>query len=234
MAFVNMTNWDFEFRHDTPLDRALGRARPPEVFAFASAIDLANYLSSTMIDDYGRLQGAISRRLDADEDVLAIRKVRGLLGNLYHFRRYRGLKFERYHSAARADAINCATNLQKRQVAGLDREIASSRVVLQPGQVLFHGRCDTDLVTQQPYPTYVSTTLNPVVACNNAFRRAGINNINGRPLVFVLTLCVQLPALWGQVGRSVEWELLLPRMVTWRQVGRSSGSNFDVGEAEAL
>src|SRR6185312_12924681 len=98
----------------------------------------------------------------------------------------------------------------KRQIAGLDAEIAASKIVLQPGQVLLHGRCDTDLVTKQPYPTYVSTTLNAVVACNSAFRRAGVDHVNGRPLVFVLTLRVPLPALWGQVGRSVEWELLLP------------------------
>lgn len=231
MTIVSMSNWDFEFRHDSQLEVALGTARPPEIFAFGSATDLANHLATSLVDDYGRLQSAINRRLTSDTDVMALRKNRALLRDLPHFRKYRGRKFDHYHAAARADASGHATVDQKRRVVGLDAEIAASTIVLQPGQVLFHGRCDTDLVTKQPYPTYVSTTLNAVVACNSAFRRAGVGQTNERALVFVLTLRAPLPSLWGQAGRSAEWELLLPRNVNWRETGRTKGDHFDIVEA---
>jgi hypothetical protein len=234
MTIVRMTNWDFEFRHDSPMEVALGTERPPEIFTFGSATDLANHLATSPVDDYGRLQSAINQRLAADADVVALRKNRALLRDLPHFRKYRGRKFDHYHAAARAEASGRATVDQNKQVAGLDAEIAASPIVLQAGQMLFHGRVDTDLVTKQHYPTYVSTTLNAVVACNSAFRRAGVDQVNGRALVFVLTLRVPLPALWGQVGRSVEWELLLPRHITWRETGRTNGDHFDTVEAEAI
>ena len=196
MAVVSTSNWAFEFRHDSHLEVSLGTARPPEVFAFGSATELANHLASIPFDDYGRVQSAISRRLAADADVGALRKNRGLLGDLHHFRKYRGRKFDRYHAAARADAYGDATSVQKRQIAGLDAELSASKIVL--------------------------------------FRRAGVDHVNGRPLVFVLTLRVPMPALWGQAGRSVEWELLLPRNITWREIGRTNNANFDIVEAEAI
>lgn len=212
----------------------LGTHQPTQVFSFSSAADLANHLSGLSLNDCVKFQNAITKRLEADPDVETLRENRALISDLHHFRTYRGRKADRYHAAARADAAGIANTPQKRQVAGLDSEIANSRILLQPGQVVLHGRCDDDLVTQNPYTSFVSTSLNAVVARNSAFRRSGPNKINGRPLVFVLTLRVPLRALWGQVGNSVEWELLLPRNVTWHETGRTTGTFFDVVEAEAL
>ena len=233
MTVVSMSNWAFEFSHDSHLEVALRTARPPEVFAFGSATELANHLASIPVDDYGRLQSAINGRLAADADVGALRKDRGLLGDLHHFRKYRARKFDRYHAAARAGASGGATSVQKRQIAGLDAEIAASKIILQPGQVLLHGRCDTDLVTKATLSDLRLDNAQRRSGLQQWVFRAGVDHVNGRPLVFVLTLRVPLPALWGQVGRSVEWELLLPRNVTWRETGRVKGNNFDVVEAEA-
>ena len=234
MTLVDVDSWRFEFRHDSQVDVALGTARAPEIFQFASASALAKFLSNDATDDFIRIHGAIDDQLKAKEEVKALKRDRTLLRSLHHFPKYRRRKYDDYHRAARAISTNSASPEQHTMATGLDAEISGSPIVLEPGQVLFHGRCDDQLVTQQPYPSFISTTLNPVVARNSAFRRTGANNANGRPVVFVLTLGISLNALWGHVGRSAEWELLLPRNIKWRQTGRSTGIKFDVVQAEAF
>jgi hypothetical protein len=69
---------------------------------------------------------------------------------------------------------------------------------------------------------------------NSAYRRAGIGGVNGRPIVLVLETGMPLRALWGHVGHSAEWELLLPRGICWAETTRWSGNTFDVVHAAAV
>ncbi|MBG6223436.1 MULTISPECIES: hypothetical protein [unclassified Janthinobacterium] len=46
------------------------------------------------------------------------------------------------------------------------------------------------------YPSFVYTSLDPVVAMNSALRRAGMKQVNGPPVVYMLTLRDPLNAIW--------------------------------------
>ena len=70
--------------------------------------------------------------------------------------------------------------------------------------------------------------MNPVVARQSAFRRAGPEKRFGRPRVCVLTLDAALAALWGQTGNSCEYELLLPPRLVFAPTAFYPHSSFDV------
>lgn len=236
---IDVSSWHFEYRHDTPLDRALRAHDPslvpgPELFDFPDTNALLRHLDGVGDSDRSRFQGSIEKRLIKDSNVKSTKAARTLLKDLKHFPAYRGSQYDKYHDAARRISRGAATIKDKRLVNGLDAEVAASRISLDPGQILFHGRCNELLVTEHPYSSYVSATLNPIVALNSAYRRAGIGCVNGRPIVLVLKLCVALRALWGHVGKSHEWELFLPRGIDWKETGRQSGEAFDVVHATAV
>ncbi|WP_316214412.1 hypothetical protein [Bradyrhizobium sp. SZCCHNR2035] len=236
---VDVCCWHFEYLHDTPRDRALRAHNPslvgdPESYDFPTIDALLQHLDEPGNDDRSRFQQSIGERLGRDPNVAAIKAARTQLKDLKHFRAYRGSQYDRYHAAARRIADEVASKADQKLIDGFDVEIASSRISLSSGQILFHGRCNDLLVTEHPYPSYVSATLDPIVALNSAFRRAGINCVNGRPIVLVLKLCVPLRALWGHVGKSHEWELLLPRGVDWKETERRSGNAFDIIHATAV
>ncbi|SFV11870.1 hypothetical protein [Bradyrhizobium arachidis] len=236
---VDVSCWHFEYLHDTPRDRAL-RAHDPSLVPDAESYDfpdvdaLLKHLDDPGNDDRARFQQSIAERLVQDPDVAAIKALYTPLKDLRHFPAYRRRQYDRYHAAARQIADGTASEKDRKLIDGLDAEIAASRISLDHGQILFHGRCNDLLVTQHPYPSYVSATLDPIVALNSAFRRAGIDCVNGRSVVLVLKLCVPLRALWGHVGRSQEWELLLPRGIDWKETERRSGKTFDTIHATAV
>lgn len=236
---VDVSSWNFEYQRNTPVDRALRDLEPlqapkPETFSFPNVDALLCHLDGPGDADRARFQRSIDDRLMADPGVATIKAARTPLKALKHFRAYRGSQYDKYHDAARRIARGGGTEKDRKCTDEFDTEIASSKILLDPGQVLFHGRSNDLLVNENPYPSYVSTTLNPIVALNSAYRRAGNGNINGRPIIFVLEMCVPLHALWGHVGQSAEWELLLPRRIGWTATTRWSGKTFDVVHATAI
>jgi hypothetical protein len=236
---VEVSSWEFEFQNNSARDlahRKLDRSMDPktERFVFQNEDALLGHLDGPGDADRSRFQSSIDRRLMADPCVAKIKKARTPLKDLKHFPAYRGRYYDSYHDAARHVARGTGSENDRNRTNEFDAEIASSNILLNPGQVLFHGRSNVLLVTEKPYPSYVSTTLNPIVALNSAYRRAGDGYINGRPTIFVLELNVALHALWGHVGQSAEWELLLPRGIEWQQTARTSGAFFDIVHAKAI
>ncbi|MCO5160078.1 MAG: hypothetical protein M9939_03010 [Mesorhizobium sp.] len=236
---VDVSSWHFEYQHDTPFHRAFRDYDPspapePESFDFPNADALLRHLDGPGDDDRSRFKNSIDERLRRDPDVAIVMAARTPLKELKHFRAYRGNHYDKYHNAARRISCGNGSEKDQRLIDGLDAEISKSKILLAPGQILFHGRSNDLLVTEHPYPSYVSATLDPIVALNSAYRRAGTNGVNGRLIVFVLETRVPLRALWGHVGQSAEWELLLPRGIDWAETTRWSGNAFDVVHAAAV
>ncbi|MER9680378.1 hypothetical protein NKJ23_13745 [Mesorhizobium sp. M0184] len=229
---MDLDQWHIEFRHDSPQDIALGRDREPEVFKFSKAVDLAKFLADDTNDDAIRFHSFIDDKLDANTDVAVWRRKRTKLSSLPQFKRYRANEYESYHQAARSVANGQPASKEVLLFQGLEKEICGSSIIIPSGQVLFHGKASRDLTSMTPYPSFISATLHPVVARNSAFRRAGVDNQLGYPILYVLTVGLGLPALWGHVGGSAEWELLLPSSLTVVEKSEYSGRNFLVIEAE--
>ncbi|PSH56321.1 hypothetical protein [Phyllobacterium sophorae] len=227
MTIVSQDNWQFWLSNSSEVERLQGIARPDTILEFSHAGDLVRHLGSDQNDDFLRLHSKIDKRLDADPVAQEWAKRRTLLKHLSHFPRYRSNEYDRYHAAARAVFSGTADSMQGGMVSGLDDEIEKSSITVPAGQVLFHGRANDDLTSLQPYTTYISTSLHPIIARNSAFRRAGVGNKDGQPRVFLLTLTIPLPALWGQIGKSCEYELLLPRNLVIQETGRHVGTKFE-------
>lgn len=220
---IDQSNWEFEFGDPAGSSRKL---------TFQTALDLVHYLADEQDDDFTRMQGRIASRIKDNPVAHQWKAKRNFLKDLRHFPRYRGKHYDLYHDAARGRHHGTASAAQLSLANGLEAEINGSSIILPSGQILFHGRANLDLTNQQPYPSFVSTSLSPIVARQSAIRRAGVNQANGSPVVYVLTLRNSMPALWGQTGNSSEYELLLRPGLTCTARSRKSGVNFDVIEAD--
>lgn len=232
VSIIDLSNWEFQPTW-SQRDRILGKPRRPTL-AFSTSIDLLRYLSD---DDQGNetwIQGCIDARIKADSIARAWKRMRTYLKDLDHFPKYRKSEYDRYHAAAQAQSRGVATSQELHLASGLEAEIDASKIMVPPGQVLFHGRADHDLSDLRPYPRFVSTSLNPIVARQSGFRRSGKDQVNGRPVVYVLALDCPLRALWGQTGASVEYELLLAPMLTIDVTDQYIGSAFDVVDAKVV
>ncbi|WP_148266181.1 hypothetical protein [Pseudovibrio sp. FO-BEG1] len=156
---------------------------------------------------------------------------------LQHFPQYQQKDYDLYHYAARAVAANNATNEQTEKYQGLQEEILSSPLILEPGSVLFHGRAD-DAPCDTVYPAFLSTSLSPSPAVQAAHRRASYS-VNSPPALFALKLISRVPAIWGQWKSSwegsehtpQEWELLLPAGIRIDQCRALSGKRCRIVEA---
>jgi hypothetical protein len=225
-SLVDMNNWEFVFKSYSPINVA-----PPRELSFATAHDLVFYLASEDQDNYGAIQMKIDKRLEADSAVTSLIRSRSLLKDLKHFPHYRRKNYGKYQAAARLLAVGTASPEQKMLVEGLASEIEKSKTVAVNGQILFHGRADREITNGKPYPGFISTSLNPIVARNSAFRRA---HKGGVPTFYLIKLQCDLPALWGQTGKSCEYEMLLPLGLRCELSLAYKGSNFDVVEANII
>ncbi|WP_133119333.1 hypothetical protein [Stenotrophomonas indicatrix] len=130
------------------------------------------------------------------------------IGGSTHVKSYRrNQNYLGYHDAAVAISAGHATAAQKNLVLGLDREITACRVVVPAGQMLFHGRRDREVDVLAPFPSFVSTPLDPTVSIYHAIKRQQ-QRTGARTILYALTLGSPLPALWGNDGSPEEWELL--------------------------
>jgi hypothetical protein len=225
-TLVDMNNWEFVFKSYSPV-----KTEPDRRLSFPTAFDLAKHLADDDQDAFTVIHSKIEKRLDLDPVVRNWSKDRSLLKNLEHFPRYRRKHYDTYHAAARALAAGTAAPTQESLVRGLQSEIDASRTIARAGQVLFHGRADQELTNGRCYPSFISTSLNLVVARNSAFRRA---SKGGSPTLYIITLQSDMPTLWGQAGKSCEYEVLLPRGLKCERSRVYKGSNFEVVEANAF
>jgi len=148
------------------------------------------------------------------------------LGDARHFRAYRGKHYDAYKQAALARAAGTAPPAQLDLANGLTTEIAASRVIVPAGQLVLHGRSDRLPSSGPVYDAFLSTTLSPFVARLSAVRRE--QQLGGRQTIYLFTLARDLPAMWGHVGQSPEWELLFDAGLAVRQTSIISTVPFDI------
>jgi hypothetical protein len=225
--------WNFSFSTTTLIERMQGIIRPDMQLGFNTSEEFLKYLASTPEEQQPRgFHVQVDEMLSEDPFVKSLNKNRNLSA-LKYFKRYRGIEHSKFHLAAFALGSEYVTEKQKNLVQGLDGEINSSKIVLPKGLVVFHG-CQDSVLCDQPFcPTYISTTLHPVVAKNSAIRRARQLDPNGTPSVFILVLKKELPAIWGYTPRNkIEFELLLPRNLKICKTSNYEGENFELVFAE--
>lgn len=110
------------------------------------------------------------------------------IGGSTHGKSYRrNRNYLGYHDAAVAISAGHATAAQKDLVLGLDREVTACRVVVPAGQMLFHGRGDRELDVLAPFPSFVSTPLDPTVSIYHAIKRQQ-QRTGARTILYALTL----------------------------------------------
>jgi hypothetical protein len=223
---INLSNWNFTIGGGHPALMALGLAPSPQKISFPTARDLLIAISQGV----SLPAGQIDARLRAGATAMGWPRIYTRIGTAPHFRRYRGKHYETYKEGALACTTGTATPSQIAIVAGLSREILGSKVIVPSGQLVFHGRSDQLPTTGATYDAFLSTSLSPFVAHLSAIRRH--NQLGGRATIYVFTLNRDLPAMWGHVGVSSEWELLFDAGLAVRATGSVSSGSFDIVEAE--
>lgn len=230
-CIVNQRNWRFEIDRTEVLDKAIGKERKVDTLEFPTAIELVDFIVEDDGEDRPIIQRKIEDRIDGDQCVRQWKKNRTLMRDLKHFPQYRNRKYDLYHAAARASSKGTATRKQHELTNGLTSEINASQIKVNCGQILFHGRAD-DLVTSlEIYPTFISTSLDPVVAHQSAVRRA---QEHLTPIIYILTSRISLPVIWGQTPSSFEYEVLLPRNLSCLKKSEKSIGKFKIIEADIV
>jgi hypothetical protein len=230
MTSIDMTNWSFSFGGSNAAFVGTPHYSPPTVLAFPTTLDLLLHLAGNGTHQ-PEIQSGINRRLKADSATQAWHRQRAYLKDMSHFPKYKGRHYDAYHAAARAVASKGGTTKQQAMATGLNQEIAASKVIAPAGQQVLHGRSAPALHSGATYPSFISTSLDPVVAVNSAMRRAGVKQDNGRPVVYILTLRDPLNVVWGNGGKPHEWELLMETNLVCSHVKTHSGTRFDIVEA---
>ena len=222
---IDMTNWHFSIGGGHPALVAHGLAQPPIALHFPTLTDLLCYIGS----GNQQLAAQIEDRLKADVKSVRWKNLYTRLSIAPHFKSYRGKRYDIYKAAALARAIGHATPKQLILANGLSSEIAASKVIVNRGQLVLHGRSDQSPSGGPVYNGFLSTTLSPFVAQLSAIRRQ--HQLGGRQTVYLFTVQRDMPAMWGHVGASSEWELLFDAGLPVRQTAIHSAGSFDVVEA---
>lgn len=223
---ISLSNWAFALGGGHPQLVALGIVPPPQQICFPTVQDLLIAICQGTVLPTGQ----IDERLRAGAQAMGWPRNYTRIGKAPHFKRYRGKHYDSYKKAALARAAGIATPQQTLLAAGLSSEIAASKVIVPSGQVVLHGRSD-QLPTALPnYDAYLSTTLSPFVAHFSAIRR--YQQLGGRKTIYVLKLVRDLPAMWGHVGSSAEWELLFDAGLPVRATSSFMSGAFDIVEAD--
>ncbi|UWQ49925.1 hypothetical protein K3720_00515 [Leisingera caerulea] len=202
-----------------------------EVLDFKTPWDLIRYFSDKDSDDNGRYQTYIDQELKRHSEVRNWHRKRTKFSKLPHFSKYKGAAYDVYHSAARKVYSGAASVEEKRLFDGLRDEIEDHGLLAPVGQTVFHGRADDNLSTQVPYASFVSTSLDPVVAVLSAVRRHCALPEKSQKYVYLLHLLQEIPVLWGHWRNVPEWELLLPPGLVFEVLRKHSGPNFAIIEA---
>jgi hypothetical protein len=198
---------------------------------FATIMDIVKHLSKSQ-NDWMFLRYKIIEEQSRDPAILEWRQKRTLFARTPHFRKYWTSRSDIYGKAARAIHAGVATPHQADLVASLVDEINSSQVTIDPGQILFHSRRDTDLSTIQPFPSFVSTAPNPVTFAFNAASVIKAGKAEICPGYFyVLTARRTMQALWGETKDANNYQLLLPPGLTVNATASTPSELFTIIDA---
>ena len=223
---IDMKTWTFSINSTRPELVACGLGAPPVPLDFPTIKDLLLHLSAGKELPAGQ----IDNRLRAGARAMQWHRCYTRLRAAPHFKAYRGSHFDAYKAAALARAAGTATPKQSILADGLSGEIANSQVIVPEGQLVLHGRSDQNPSAGSVYDAYLSTTLSPFVARLSAIRRQ--NQLGGRATIYVFSVTRDLPAMWGHIGSSSEWELLFDAGLPVRTTDSLSAATFDIVEAD--
>jgi hypothetical protein len=225
-AMISLKNWTFTLGGGNSHLVTHGIIPPPKQISFLTVQDLL-----TAICKGANLPtGQIDARLRAGAQTMGWPRNYTRIGQAPHFKRYRGKNYDSYKEAALACAAGTATPRQTLLAAGLSSEIAASKVIVPSGQVVVHGRSDQLPTNGTNYDAFLSTTLSPFVAHLSAIRRS--KQLGGCPTIYVFRLVRDLPAMWGQVGLSAEWELLFNAGLHVQATSSLKSGGFEIVEAD--
>jgi hypothetical protein len=231
MSVVDLSNWTFSFGGSDSRLAGTEYYQAPEIVRFATPIHLLLHLGDDDARD-SETQNQIQRRLRDDPGVQELHGQRTNIGSMPHFEQYRESKhYKLYHAAAAAVSAGNASQDQQARVSGLDQEILTSRVIVSADQVLFHGRADQVLHASATYPSFISTSLDPLVCVFHAVKRRNQIGPNAKAVIYAFTLRDPLHAIWGNGGKLKEWELLLQSRLSCLAIKVHQRSRFDVVEA---
>jgi hypothetical protein len=231
---MKQDDWKFCFTISSTLDARQGLPKREKTLEFKSAFELAQFLVDGDNECLSAMQRQIDERIELDPEFKVWQKARTPLKDLPHFSQYRRRSYHDYHAAAFAKHGGKPTPKQCKLVKGLGDEIAIYPVTIPSGQIVFHGRSDFLIANPEPHPTFLSATLHPVVGFNHSKKQSKTRGACSRPLLCILKLSRNLPALWGHTRTSHEYELLFPSMLKIEETARYIGSNGDVLEASIL
>lgn len=227
LPIVRLDAWTFIWHVQHP------RQGPEYVQEYPTALKLLLAISDPSAE-LARIQGRIQERLRKDVNRLAWHSQRTFLKNAPHFQKYRRQHSVHYHEAARLAASGTKlTQEQSALLQGLNAEINASKILLPVGQKLFHGTLNQSLTSQKKCPTFISTSLDPIVAFNHSKKRA-FQKQNCQACVYLLTVQRAIPAFYGQAGCTAEFELLLPTGLEITETNRYQIEKCDVIEADVV
>ncbi len=185
------------------------------VQCYQSEWELLTSLAGSQLEERGQFQRIIARALDHDPICKSWFKERAPRKSQPHFLKYQQSEYETYHEAAgrvlggRPDT----DDTDHARFNGLIAEIQASGVVTACGAIVFHGRVRKGSICSTAQHGFLSTSLDPVVAINSAFRRGFDAKIcdqdpSLQKQILMIELAHDMPAIWGQYTQSHEYELL--------------------------
>lgn len=204
---------------------APGYARPP------NAIEWLLQVAGQSPEERARHGLAIDRQLRAHPSVVGWMRSRPTLRQAPHFARYRAGRHDRYDRAVSALGRGVATAADHALVTALSSEIARSPLILRPGQVLLCGEIDAVSLTLPRYDEFLWTTIHPIAAASRAEAGHRHDVAGTKPVVHVLYVERNLPALLGRTGLHGDWDLLLPRRLRIWVTATHEGQRYRVCEA---
>lgn len=205
--------------------KAPGQAMPP------NAIEWLLQVANQSPAERARWGQAIDRQLRSHPTIVGWMRSRRALRDTPHFARYRGHRDHcRYDRAVSALGRGAATAGEYELVTALSSEIATSPLILRPGQVLLCGEIAAAGLAFARYNPFLWTTLHPISAARSAEAKPVPGAERGKPTVYVLSLERSLPALLGRADPRGDWDMLLPRRLRISVTSTHEGHRYDVRE----
>jgi len=157
---------------------------------------------------------------------------RARLKDTPHLARYlTEYKASRYDRAIEALGSGTASAEELELVRALGIEIAESPLILRSGQVVLSGQVNDHRIFHTRYEPFLWATIHPVIAVEHAESQQVSSALPSSPIVYVLQLERDLPALFGRRRAHDAWELLLPRRLQLRLTASHQAEQIVIREA---
>jgi hypothetical protein len=207
LPVIDLTDWVLTFGIPDPMLEHTNSKKTPKSYEYETGKDILIGTATIDSADRAPIQSNIQKRLKSDSSLSSWLSSRRPLSEAPLFADYQASDYDKFHSAARSLMNGDGLNDTNQIATELNLEIVNSGIIIPLGQTLFHGRCDAEPSNGRPYPAFVSTTIDPIVAYNSALRRA---DGEGTQTVYIFQTSCEISALLCHDDESFEFEILLP------------------------